>query len=217
MRPLSSSHLRHRKGKPWDTSGVLLEGLPASVPLDLPAIFGNGRPVELEIGSGKGTFLLARATAQPELNFLGIERAKAYCAYAADRAHRAGLTNVHLLCADAGDLVRSRLAERSVWRMHIYFPDPWPKRRHHRRRLIQPTFLAAARRCLAIGGQLIIVTDHLDYYRRIQAVLAGTEGLAAVPLPRMSDKDGELVGSNFERKYIAQGRPFYGAARMRYA
>jgi tRNA G46 methylase TrmB len=68
---------------------------------------------------------------------------------------------------------------------------------------------------LAIGGQLIIVTDHLDYYRQIQAVLAAAEGLAVVPLPRMSDKDGELVGSNFERKYIAQGRPFYAEARMR--
>jgi tRNA (guanine-N7-)-methyltransferase len=216
MRPLSSSHLRHRKGKPWDTAGVLLEGLPASAVLDLPAVFGNRRPVELEIGSGKGTFLLARAAARPEINFLGIEWAKAYCAYAADRVRRAGLTNVHLLSADAGDFVRRHLTERSVWRMHIYFPDPWPKRRHHRRRLIQPAFLTAARRCLAIGGQLIIVTDHLDYYRQIQAVLAGTAGFVVVPLPRMSDKDGELVGSNFERKYIAQGRPFYAAARMRY-
>ena len=122
---------------------------------------------------------------------------------------RAGLTNVRLLCTDAADCVQRRLAERSLWRMHIYFPDPWPKRRHHRRRLIQPPFVAAARRCLAIGGQLIIVTDHLDYYRQIQAVLAAAEGLAAVPLPQMSDKEGELVGSNFERKYIAQGRPFY--------
>ncbi len=216
MRPLSSSHLHRRPGRKWDTAGILLEDLPVSAPLDLPGLFGNSRPVELEIGSGKGTFLLARAEARGELNFLGIDWARAYCAYAADRVRRAALTNVRLLCADAADCVRRRLAERSLWRMHIHFPDPWPKRRHRRRRLIQPAFVAAARRCLAIGGQLIIVTDHLDYYRQIQAVLAGASGLAAVPLPQMSDKDGELVGSNFERKYIAQGRPFYAEARMRY-
>ncbi len=195
---------------------MLLGDLPPSQPLDLPAIFGNRRPVELEIGSGKGTFLLARAAARPELNILGVELARAYCAYAADRVRRAGLANVRMLCADAGALVARRLAERSLWRMHIYFPDPWPKRRHHRRRLIQPPFLADARRCLAIGGQLVIVTDHLDYYRHIRAVLAAAEGLAVVPLPPMSDADGELVGTNFERKYIAQGRPFYAEARMRY-
>lgn len=216
MRPLSSSHLRRRPGRKWDTAGILLEGLPVSAPLDLPAIFGNTHPVELEIGSGKGTFLLARAAARPELNFLGIEWAKGYGTYAADRVRRAGLTNVRLLCADAADCVQRRLAERSLWRIHVYFPDPWPKRRHHRRRLLQPAFLAAARRCLVVGGQLVIVTDHLDYYRHIQALLAGAEGLAVVPLPRMSDKEGELVGSNFERKYIAQGRPFYAEARMRY-
>ena len=217
MRPLSSSHLHRRGGRRWNTAGVLLEGLSLSAPLDLAGIFGNRRPVELEIGVGKGTFLLARAAARPEVNLLGIEWARAYCAYAADRVRRAGLGNVRLLCADGGDLVRCRLAERSVWRMHIYFPDPWPKRRHHRRRLIQRDFIAAAWRCLAIGGQLIVVTDNLEYYRHIQAVLAGAEGLAIVPLPRMSDKDGELVGSNFERKYIAQGRLFYAEARMRYA
>jgi tRNA (guanine-N7-)-methyltransferase len=215
MRPLSSSHLHRRRGRAWETAGVLLEDPSPQARLDLPAIFGSTRPVELEIGSGKGTFLLARAAARPELNFLGLEWAKAYGAYAADRVRRAGLTNVRLLCTDAADCVRRRLAERSLWRMHIYFPDPWPKRRHHRRRLIQPTFIAAARRSLAIGGQLIIVTDHLDYFRQIQAVLAAAVGLAAVPLPRMSDKQGELVGSNFERKYIAQGRPFYAEARMR--
>jgi tRNA (guanine-N7-)-methyltransferase len=198
---------------------VLLEDLSSkstSGVLDLPGVFGNARPVELEIGSGKGTFLVARAAVRPEVNFLGVEWAKAYCAYAADRVRRAGLSNVRLLCADADDLVRRRLAEQSLWRIHIYFPDPWPKRRHHRRRLIQPPFLAAVRRCLRIGGQLIIVTDHLDYYRQIQGVLAGAEGLATMPLPRMSDKDGELAGSNFERKYITQGRPFYGAAMIRF-
>lgn len=215
MRPLSSSHLHRKSGKKWDTAGILLADPDPSRSLDLRAIFGNSRPVELEIGSGKGTFLITRAAARPELNFLGIEWAKAYAAYAADRARRAGLDNVRLLSADAADCVARRFLPGSLWRIHVYFPDPWPKRRHHRRRLVQPVFLTAAHRCLRIGGQLIIVTDHLDYFRRIRFLLANAEGFAVIPIPQMTDQEGELVGTNFERKYISQGRPFYAEARMR--
>ena len=199
-----------------DAAGVLLDETIVRGPIDLAAIFGNAHPVEIEIGSGKGTFLLARAEARPEVNFLGIEWARPYCYYAADRLRRAGLTNVKMIRADANDFFRNCLPERSIWRIHIYFPDPWPKRRHHGRRLIQPAFLKLARRVLKIGGQLITVTDHLDYFRHIQRVLLEVEGLAPVPLPRMSDKAGELAGTNFERKYITQGRPFYSTTLMRH-
>jgi tRNA (guanine-N7-)-methyltransferase len=185
-------------------------------PLNFEAIFGNDRPVEVEIGSGKGTFLVARAQARPELNFLGIEYAGAYCRYAADRLRRRGLTNVRMLCADAGKFFGSCLQPASVWRVHVYFPDPWPKRRHHRRRLIQRPFVARAREVLRIGGQLIVVTDHMGYFEHIRRVLENAEGLAGVPMPKMAEAEGELVGTNFERKYIAQGRPFYAMARLRY-
>jgi tRNA (guanine-N7-)-methyltransferase len=121
-----------------------------------------------------------------------------------------------MACTDAAAFFRRCLADRSIWRVHIYFPDPWPKRKHRRRRLIQPPFVAEVRRVLRIGGQLIIVTDHLGYFRQITGVLHGAEGFAVVPFPRMSDTKGELVGTNFERKYIAQGRAFYWLARMRY-
>jgi tRNA (guanine-N7-)-methyltransferase len=196
---------------------VLLEESVAAGAVDLAALFGNARPVEVEIGTGKGTFLLARAAARQEVNFLGIEWARAYCLYAADRIRRAELANVRMLRADAGAFFRDCLADGSVGRVHVYFPDPWPKRRHHSRRLIQPPFLAQARRVLKIGGQLIVVTDHLDYFRHIQGTLLAAEGFARVSLPPMSDRDGEIVGTNFERKYIAQGRPFYSVALMRYA
>ena len=86
MRSQSESHLRHGEDRPWETGGILLaESLAQAGRLDLPGLFGNRRPVELEIGTGKGTFLLARAAARPELNFLGIEWARPYCLYAADR------------------------------------------------------------------------------------------------------------------------------------
>ena len=215
MRSGSEAHLLHGRDE-WNTAGVLLDESLARGPVDLAAIFGNTRPVELEIGTGKGTFLLARAAARVELNFLGLEWARAYCHYAADRIRRAGLGNARMLQADAGAFFRKCLPEQSLWRVHVYFPDPWPKRRHHRRRLIQPAFVQHTRCALKLGGQLLIVTDHLEYFRHIETVMARAAGFAIVPLPEMADEEGELVGTNFERKYIAQGRPFYKLARMRY-
>lgn len=217
MRSISPRRLSHGRRGAWDTGEVLLEESVAARPVDLGEVFGNGRPVEVEIGAGKGTFLVARAAARPEVNFLGIEYAGAYARYSADRCRRAGLTNVRMLIADAGHFFKACLADRSLLRVHIYFPDPWPKRKHRRRRLIQPAFVAAARRTLALGGQLIVVTDSLDYFQQIRRVLACAKGLTTVRAPRMNDREGEVVGTNFERKYIAQGRAFYRAACLRYA
>jgi len=217
MRPESRKHLAHGRVDRWDTADVLLNDAEVSSgQLDLPTVFGNHRPVEIEIGTGKGTFLLARACARPEVNFLGIEYARSYCLYAADRMRRAGLTNVRMTHVDAGLLFRARLRRCCAWRVHIYFPDPWPKRRHHRRRLIQPMFARELRRTLLPGGQLLIVTDHLDYSRWISSVLDLLDGLAYVPFPTMTDSSGQIVGTNFERKYITQGRRFFKLARMRY-
>ena len=216
MRQNSPKQIAHRDAGTWDTTGVLLEESVAEAPVDFAEIFGNARPVEIEIGTGKGTFLLARAAARPEVNFLGIEYARAYCGYAADRFRRHALTNARMLHTDAGLFVKRCVPDQSLLRLHIYFPDPWPKRKHHRRRLIQPRFLREARRTLRIGGQLIVVTDHMDYFQQIRGALATLSGMATIPMPRMADADGEIVGTNFERKYIAQGRAFYSAARLRH-
>ena len=124
---------------------------------------------------------------------------------------------MRMLVADAAGCFKICLQPRSLLRVHIYFPDPWPKRRHRRRRLIQPAFIDDARRTLILGGELIIVTDHAEYFRQIQGVLAWSAGLAAIPPPASGGGHGELVGTNFERKYAAQGRPFHAIARMRYA
>ena len=224
MRPNSPQHLAHGKAAKWDTSGVLLDESASQGLLDWAKIFGNTHPVEIEIGTGKGTFLLARAAGRPEVNFFGIEFARAYCRYTADRLRRRGLTNVRVAQAEAAAFFKVCLADASVWRVHIYFPDPWPKRRHRRRRLIQPPFARNVRRVLRAGGQLIIVTDHIGYFRQIHNVLSSVPGLAPVSAPRMAGlstdpqrADGELVGTNFERKYITQGRSFYAAAWLRYA
>jgi len=197
-------------------SGLVLDSSFADRALDLAAVFGNRRPVEVEIGPGKGGFLLRRAQARPELNFLGIEWVRRYAWYVADRAARAGLGNLRVLCADAEAVFGRRLPPRSIWRAHIYFPDPWPKRRHQARRLIKPQFVADLRRTLRIGGWLGVVTDSARYWRQIRWVLSGQPGLAHIRadsdyLPRL------VAGSNFRAKYAAAGRAFYGLAAIRYA
>ncbi|NLF31083.1 MAG: tRNA (guanosine(46)-N7)-methyltransferase TrmB [Planctomycetes bacterium] len=185
--------------------------------VDFAVLFGNSRPVELEIGSGKGTFLVHRAKARPEVNFLGIEWANQYCRLAADRMARWGLGNVRMLRADAAAFVQKRIADNSLQRVHIYFPDPWPKTRHRKRRIIQPPFVELIYRKLCIGGQLAVVTDHRDYARQMAWVIFGQRGFATVPFPRTHGAGaGEVVGTNFERKYIAQGRRFFSLAVMKW-
>ncbi|MHC4561863.1 MAG: tRNA (guanosine(46)-N7)-methyltransferase TrmB [Planctomycetota bacterium] len=216
MRPETPAKLSHAKQAKWNTAGILLDADALPTPVDFAEIFGNTRPVEIEIGTGKGTFLLARAKARPEANFLGIEYAKAYATYTADRFRRAQLTNIRMLRTEAASFFKTAVPAGSLQRVHIYYPDPWPKRRHNRRRLIQPQFVDIVRRTLAPGGQLIIITDHFDYARHIRRVLHEAPGFCRIPMPRMTDAEGELVGTNFERKYIAQGRPSYSLALMRY-
>src|SRR5690606_38313466 len=112
------------------------------------------------IGTGKGGFLLNRARAHPERNFLGIEWANKIFRYAADRMARWGVTNVRLMRTDASHLMRHHMPPECLSMLHIYHPDPWPKKRHHKRRLIQPPFVAAATTALTPGGRLAIQTDH---------------------------------------------------------
>jgi tRNA (guanine-N7-)-methyltransferase len=216
MRMNSPKHLRRDKNTKLDTTGVLLDEPTTTAPINVAEIFSNDHPLEVEIGVGKGTFLVTRALARPEVNFLGIEYARAYAHHAADRCRRRGLSNARMLHTDAGGLFKDCMPDESLWRVHIYFPDPWPKRRHKRRRLIQPGFAREVRRTLKPGGQFIVVTDHMDYFLQIRRVLNDLSGMAAIPMPQMTDSQGEIVGTNFERKYIAQGRPFYSTAKMGY-
>ena len=195
-------------------AGVLLELPRAGVRLDLAALFGNARPVEIEVGPGKGAFLLRRAAERPETNLLGVEWIRSYAAYAADRAYRAGAANIRVLCADAGEVFRSHLPARSAWRVHIYFPDPWPKRRHRRRRLIGAAFMRDACRALRIGGWLGVVTDDAEYFRQIRQALWATGGLAEVSFA--PERSGALAGSNFANKYAACGKDFQAVAAIRY-
>src|SRR5258706_4238641 len=110
-------------------------------PIDWQQLFENPNPVEIEIGTGKGTFLTEQAKARPEVNFLGIEWARWYWRYASDRLRRNGCTNARMVRADANYFLVEFVPDASLSVVHIYFPDPWPKKRHHKRRLIQEAFL----------------------------------------------------------------------------
>jgi tRNA (guanine-N7-)-methyltransferase len=187
--------------------------------IDFVRIFGRAGPVHIEIGTGKGTFLLNQAGAQPGDNFLGIEWARKYYRFAVDRIGRWGLTNVRIIRTDAAAFLADFVPDGSVECFHIYFPDPWPKKRHHKRRFICPANLEHLIRCLRTGGQLKIATDHAEYFEQIKQVLTVGAAQCACPgfeqinfLPTAGAEASEWVGTNFERKYLKDQRPIYTLA-----
>jgi tRNA (guanine-N7-)-methyltransferase len=183
-------------------------------PIDWALLFGNSNPVEMEIGMGKGTFLTEQAKARPEVNFFGIEYARFFWRSASDRMRRNGCTNARTVRAEASYFLNEFVPQASLDVMHIYFPDPWPKKRHHKRRLIQAPFLKQVMRVLKPGARLQIVTDHADYFEQMEQVV-GASGMRVVDYNRPgSAGDGEFVGTNFERKYRRQGRPFHAIAAI---
>ena len=173
------------------------------------ALFGNDRPLELEIGSGKGSFLLAESGARPEVNFLGIEYARRYWIFAADRLRRAGRENARVVLAEASAFVHDFVESQSLSAIHVYFPDPWPKTRHHRRRLLQPAFLEELVSTLKPGGRLSIATDHGEYFEKIAAAVKRSPLAEADFARTRAALESEVVGSNFERKYRLEGRNIY--------
>ncbi len=169
-------------------------------------------PLEIEIGSGKGTFLVQEAIERGDVNFLGIERSNEYFRYASDRIKRRGFAaRVKILHGDATEFLRYWCAPGVAQVIHLYFSDPWPKTRHHKRRVVQDATLREFHRVLKAGGELRLVTDHPelwewydDHATRHENLFVRTE--FARP---ESAGEGEMVGSNFERKYAREGRPFF--------
>ena len=190
-------------------------------PLDLKTWFDPKRqnlPLELEIGCGKGTFLVQQAAAMPDVNLVGIEYAKAFWRHAADRCRRHVLEGVRVVHYEATTFVRCFVPHSCLRRVHVYFPDPWPKKRHHKRRLICESFLRILADKLEPSGSVRIATDHSDYFQWIldHAGRVSDRFLQA-PFERPeSAVTNELVGSNFERKYRREGRPFHGITLLKH-
>lgn len=179
-------------------------------------LFGNENPVELEVGTGKGAFLMRRARAHPDRNFLGIEWANEFYRFAADRMDRWKISNVRMLRTDAAAFLRQYCPQNSLSVVHVYHPDPWPKKRHHKRRFFQRANIDTVVRCLVRGGRLAVQTDHAEYFSIIRAELFSTPELEEVPFDdaRFGVVNASL-GTNFEIKYLREGRAIFRIAMER--
>jgi tRNA (guanine-N7-)-methyltransferase len=176
--------------------------------LDWRRVFGREGRVEVEIGIGKGRFLLACAAARPDVLHFGVEWSNEYLRIVESRAERGGLDNVRFVRADATDLVRRAIPERTVSAYYVFYPDPWPKKRHHKRRFLQPANLDAMARTLLSAGWLHVATDHDDYWKVIEPLLEAHAAFSREPVfggPEFPlPIDGPLT--NFEAKYEVEGR-----------
>jgi tRNA (guanine-N7-)-methyltransferase len=206
--------MAHRVLKDYEKVSLTVED--GSGELDLGEIFGRKGPVHVEIGSGKGTFILSQARENPEVDFLGIEWARKYYRFSVDRIGRWGLDNVRIIRADAAYFIGRHLPESSVEWFGIYFPDPWPKKRHHKRRFLCGANMEQLLRCLKVGGVINIVTDHAGYFEQITEVIEAEIGAGRVErtdfVRGAGAAEGELTGTNYERKYLVEGRQRYTAA-----
>jgi tRNA (guanine-N7-)-methyltransferase len=163
----------------------------------------------VEIGSGKGRFVLELAAAHPDRNFLAVERAGKYHALCCHRAARRGLENLRLLRTSAEDLLFRLLEPSSVTTIYVLFPDPWPKKRHHKRRLITPDAVAGMAAALRPGGRLLVKSDHPEYAEVISRVLETSRSLESID---PADAFEGLPTTGFEHKYLDQGRRIFSFA-----
>jgi tRNA (guanine-N7-)-methyltransferase len=181
-------------------------GLPRPIDLssDLGAMARGSGPWELEVGFGKGRYLLRRAASRPDRRFVGIELVGRYFRLAAERAAKRGLKNLVLLQGDALYLLSAVLPAGFARVIHVYFPDPWPKSRHQKRRLLDAGTADLLLGALEIGGRLLFATDHLEYGEAVR------ELLAAHPGARLEVREGvwdDGPRTNYEAKYVREGRP----------
>ncbi len=181
--------------------------------LDLRALFGNDNPVEVDLGCGTGRFLIRRAEKSPHTNLLGIERLMGRARTVAGKAARRGLCNVRVLRVEAAYALQQMLPPDTVSTVYIFFPDPWPKRRHHGRRLINAEFLTTLHRALTRDGVVHVATDDADYGKAIIRAFAAHPGFReTAPMQPAADEQ-----TSFERLWEREGRKILRCAYIRRA
>jgi len=187
-----------------------LEQLPR--PFNPAALFSQVQPLEVEIGSGKGLFIAGAARANPQHNYLGIEVSQKYARYAAAKLARQASENGVMIGGDALGLFREWFPDASLAAIHVYFPDPWWKKRHKKRRVLNEQFLRDAERTLVPGGSLHFWTDVEEYYCSTLELIAATVKLAG-PLPvaeRPPEHDLDYR-THFERRTRKNAEPVFRA------
>ncbi|MBL8224155.1 MAG: tRNA (guanosine(46)-N7)-methyltransferase TrmB [Chromatiales bacterium] len=143
-------------------------------PLDLDQVFGRRAPRFVEIGFGNGEALATMAAAAPDEDFIGVEVHEPGVGHCLLRIEALGLANVRVVCHDAIDVLQRQLPPGSLAGVHLFFPDPWPKKRHHKRRIVQPDFVALVADRLEAGGILHVATDWAEYAEHIAAVVTAS-------------------------------------------
>jgi tRNA (guanine-N7-)-methyltransferase len=177
-------------------------------PLCLERLFPIAQPVEIELGAGDGGFLVEYAARTPEHNFIGVERLLGRLRKIERRAGRRGLGNLRAIRLEAAYFLKYLVPGRSIVALHVYFPDPWPKRKHWRNRLVNAEFPVLAQRALAPGGTVYLRTDHAEYFAQMQGVFESHGGFALLETPAPLIQ----VPTDFERDFVARGTPVFRTA-----
>jgi len=180
---------------------ALVEYIPHSLmkPLNWDEVFPRRAPIEIDLGCGDGAFLTAMARANPDHNFLGIERLLGRVSKACHKVAGEDLKNARVLRLEVAHAVSNLLAADSIAAFHLLFPDPWPKRRHHRRRAFTTEFLSCIYRALIGGGLFHIATDHADYFHQIERVIAKADTFVVLA----GQHDFPLT--TFEQRFLRRG------------
>lgn len=190
----------------WPRYGIdLLSG-----EIDLDELFGRSARRVLEIGFGNGESLVLQAADNPDMDFLGIEVHRpgiGHCLLEAEAAH---IENLRVACGDAVEALRQNIPDRSLERVNLYFPDPWPKKRHHKRRLLQQPFLALIAARLVEGGTFYVATDWQNYAEHIEGIVtASSEFRVAERRLHGGDRPLDRPTTKFERRGLALGHKIF--------
>src|SRR5262245_27166199 len=195
-----------------DLSRYFREAADLTPVFDQAALFENAQPLEVEVGSGKGLFLTAASRNEPGHNFLGIEIARKYARFAAARLAKQQSANAAVVCGDALLLFERWLPDASLAAVHVYFPDPWWKKRHKKRRVMNEAFLRNVERTLIAGGRLHFWTDVEEYFQATVQLVPATSGLEGLsPVAERPAEHDLDYRTHFERRTRKSEQPVYRA------
>jgi tRNA (guanine-N7-)-methyltransferase len=187
----------------WGRYGVDIE---AGKTLDLFCLFGRGAPVWLEIGFGNGEALISMAQRHPEINLLGVEVYRPGVGHLLYQAAELALSNIRVICDNAATVFEHAIPDQSLGRVLLFFPDPWPKMRHHKRRLMQPEFARLVRAKLKSGAVFHMATDWEDYAHFVLAVMSKTPGFENLAgQGRFAERPDYRAATKFERRGLRMG------------